>query len=377
MYGSRSSLMRWGGGAGHWRGKLALGAVSLIAVFLAAACASPPGQAGASGSSSGGGGGGSTVVREVVAGDSLSFANALYAQAAGLFEAQGLKMDYLPSPNNSSTTATELITGAADIAFVTNDPVYPAIAQSRGIKLYATTTTGVSHAIVLNNTVVKQLAAKGITPSSPLDKRIQALKGLNIAQEVAGTSAYTMFQTVLKDGGLSASDVHAFPVTTWTEAADAARQDRVDGYVAPAPDNATGPSQGWGTLWLKYDELPEFKTVPYIMLAANTSFAQAHPDVMTKVLKAMWETVSDFKTKPASVSSVLKSKFFANTNPKLFSLAFNLVDSEFTATLTPDQAGLTTQLGLYNSVAQVPVKLSFAQVYDLSFVNKTGPAASA
>lgn len=311
------------------------------------------------------------TVRYTQAGTSLSFANLLYAQSEQLFEAEGLTMDYQPFPPSSGDMITIMLAGDADVAFGAPSAMYAAVNQGRDLKNYASTQIGPAVGIALHNDVVAELEAEGVTVDSPIEDRIAALQGRSLAGVGAGASLHSLAQSALSFGNLDPeADVTLLPVPDHAEAANAAREGQADGFYAAVPALLTAETDGWGTTWVSFVDVPEIGTMPWIEFTSSTAFAEENPQVMEAMLRAISKANDAFENDPDHVREVLKENWFADTEENLFNASFELVRPTFTQGMFPTEDGLETQLELANVAAEVPIDLSFEEVYDTSVLER-------
>lgn len=312
-------------------------------------------------------------VRYTQAGTSLSFANLLYAQSEGLFEAEGLEMDYQPFPPSSGDMITILVAGDADVAFGAPSAMYSAVTQGRDLMNYASTQIGPALGIAISNELAEELAADGITVDSPVEERIAALEGRNIAGIGAGSATHSLFGMALATAGLDLeTDITLLPVPDHGEAANSTREGQSDGYYAAVPALMLGEHDGWGTLWVSYLDVPGLSTMPWIEFTSSTAYAEEYPEVIEALLRAIDRANQAFIDDPEHVHDVLKENWFEETDPDLFRLAFDLAAGTFTQGIYPSEEGLVTQLEVNNVGAEIPLELTFDEVYDTSFLDRLG-----
>jgi NitT/TauT family transport system substrate-binding protein len=357
---------------GRSRGSLMFGAAAVAAALLAG-CASGTSAGGSSAAASGKS---LTEVTLVTGGDSMSFAQTLYAVSAGLFADQGIKINMQGNPNSSGTAATLIQSGEVDAGSLSDSSVYAAVAQGRDIQANAMLVDEPVLGVTLSDSVVKKLAAKGVTPTSPIGQRLQALKGLTLSVNGPSTGTYAALVSVLDEAKLQVGkDITLLPVSSHPLAATATQEGQTDGYFAPAPDFLDGPSEGWGTTWLQFSELPNLKVTPWVLFATNTQFAKAHPQTVDALTRALWASAAAFKNDPAQVAKVLKKAWFASMSQNLFNQSFNLIRPTMSDSLIPTPQLLQKGLALYNQYAQPPVHPTFAQVYNTVAVESTKPSS--
>jgi NitT/TauT family transport system substrate-binding protein len=341
-------------------------AASLLAGALALSGCAAPAQTASQNN-------GKTVVRYSQGGDSLSFANVLYAQSAGYFKDEGLDMEYLPTAQSSTDTINLLISRQADVVVVSPTATYGALGAKRNVKSYATTTSGASTGITLRNDTIEALKAKGVTPDSPLKERIAALKGLTLAGVGASTSQYSMAVGVFEYGGLNgAEDVKQLTVPDHGSAAKSAREGQSAGYIAAIPQQLLGVAEGWGQTWINFSEVSDMHldTIPYMEMTSTPEYAKANPEVMQAMTRALYKVEADFKNAPEKVSANLKENWFKDMDQALFDTSFKAIIPRFTQGLTPTDEGFKAALDLFNSTGDRPISLNFDDAYNTEFLTK-------
>lgn len=312
------------------------------------------------------------TVRFTQAGTSLSYAAGLYARSAGYFEEEGLKMDYLAYPPNSGSIVNLLAANKADIGIASPGPLYAALSQGRKIKSYATTDPSPALGLTLSNETIKKLQESGVTASSPIADKINSLRGLTLASIGTGTATYALLGAILKVQDLKlGTDVRLLRVSDHPLGAASTRQGQAEGYFAPPPALLTGPTEGWGTLFISVDEVADLAQIPWIDLMARTDFAEKNPQVMKAFMRAMWKVVADFRNRPEHVAETLYKEWYQDMDRKLFDAGFQLVRKAIATTLLPSEAGVNAAIRLYNETAEVPVAFKLDDVYDLRYAQMT------
>ena len=314
------------------------------------------------------------TVRYTQAGTSLSFANLLYAQSVGYFEDEGLTMEYLAFPPSSADVVTLLTSDQADVAFAAPSAFYAAVNQGRPLLNYATAQKGPTLGVTISNKLKDELEAAGITEDSPIAERVAALEGRTIAGVGAGSATHAMMMMALEEAGLNPeTDVTYLPVPDHTEASNAVREDVADAYVAALPALLTGGLDGWGTLWFAFVEVPAIGDMPWIEFTARTDFAEEHPEAIRAILRALWRVSEDFEQNPDEVARVLKENWYPDMDQALFDASFQMSIPTFSNGILPTEDGLARSLAVVNATAEIPIELTFDQVYDLSHVEATQP----
>lgn len=318
---------------------------------------------------------GETVkVRYTQAGTSLSFANLLYAQSQGYFEEEGLEMEYLPFPPSSGDVVTLLVSGQADVGMAAPSAMYAAVTQDRQLTNYATMQKGPAIGITISSELAAEFEADGVMPDSPVQERLAALEGRTVAGVGTGSATNAMAVMAFEAAGVDPdTGVTFLPVPDHTEAANAVREGQADAMYGALPALLTGQVEGWGVLWLSFPEVEAIGDMPWIEFTASDEFAAEHPEAIEAILRAMWRAAEDFQNDPDAVAQVLKENWYQDMDEDLFQASFEMALPTFTAGLIPSEDGLARSVAVVNAGAEVPIDVSFDQIYDTTAVEATQP----
>jgi NitT/TauT family transport system substrate-binding protein len=124
--------------------------------------------------------------------------------AQNYWEKVGLQPDFqFITASNAATATQALIARQMDVASGGTGSFYTAYAEGKtDLVGLGTVNPSITFGLAVNNDTAKQLAAKGVTPSSPIEQRVQALKGLQIAASPQGSTGLKYTRIMLSTYGV-------------------------------------------------------------------------------------------------------------------------------------------------------------------------------
>ncbi|GAA4535912.1 MULTISPECIES: ABC transporter substrate-binding protein [Nonomuraea] len=348
--------------------KLIASALAVLLTVLVSGCASSSPEGGESAAS---GDGGLTTISYIDAGSAcLCSYPRLQAEAQGYFAQQGIEIDNKTSIFNANQLIQAVAQGQADIALTGGTAPLASAAAGKLVKVVAVLGAPAPEQITLNNQTLEKLAQKGVTPESPYQEKLAALKGLKIASAATGSTTDLLFRQILTLGGLKPdSDVTIQPFSDAAAGTAAVKQGASDG-LAGFPSQTTGPeADGWGKVFIDIvKDAPEAANIPYIVVAVNPDFLKNQPDAVTKFLKAMTQARDDAKDFSQEHSDALHQKFFASTSDAAWKTGIEAILPVFTGSIVPTQELADNLIKVYNIGKPDPVSVPFEELYDTELV---------
>lgn len=171
----------------------------------------------------------------------------------------------------------------------------------------------------MNLTIRKDIAEKkGITPQTPINQRIQALKGLKFGVSAPGAAADLYTRWILKKHGMDPEkDVKLVSVGNTNSLLAALQQGQIDGFLLSPPSPETTEAEGFGMIVMTSVEIEQLKNFSYHGIVTSREYAQKNPDVVKKVVRAFVKGSAFFKNQPPEkVAEVLKP-FWPNVDTNI------------------------------------------------------------
>jgi sulfonate transport system substrate-binding protein len=302
--------------------------------------------------------------------------------AQDYFKKVGLDVDFdFLAASNAANATQGVIAGEMDITTGGSGSLYSAYAAGRHeLVAIGNLNPAMTFGVAVNNKAVEEMAKKGVTKNSPVEKRVQALRGMKFAASPAGSTGLKYLRTMFTSYGVNPdSDVTIVGNSDNNAQLAAARAGQVDGFANSFPNSNMAEADGWGVLWLNFaEDLPKGSLIPLASHALYTThdWLNKHPQAAEKLLRAYWLAQVDLQNPTPELKEKIKNlPAFKNLNPKGFDLGWDASIPIYKGwTPVPTQEMFTKQLDLVNLDAATKIDFKFADLYDLGPANKTKPA---
>lgn len=251
-----------------------------------------------------------------VSGETLIFFPLYVARAAGFFDEEGIKVDWVNvGPSSRQTPA--VMGGSADVTPIAL--FHMLHAEKRGLKLVAVSNLFGDPALqlTLTNDAVKKT---GITPSMPLKEKLERLKGLTIGTSAPGSGTETMFRKMFAARGIDVDKwVQLKPVGGAAPSLAAFEQGLVEGVVYPAPVPEIIEDKGIGVTVIDgfKEKIDEVDGVPFLVLATSRDTLKKKPMLMEGTVRALAKAMSYTKQHPEKMEALLRP-YFTNVDERIF-----------------------------------------------------------
>ena len=311
-------------------------------------------------------------------GESFLFLPTLVAITQGYFTDAGIDLNYQPLLSTAALQVNAIITGQSDIGATGTTGLLTARQKGQDIVGvgYMSQTPGI--VLTLTKTAADRLAAKGVTPSSPLPERVKALAGLKIASLPAGSSAQILLSSLLVEQGMKLSDVTIASVDSLPAIFNTAKNGQSDAFFDNEPFISQSVHEGWGVPWISYPagDVPAATGIPWTEYVASGKFVKEHPDTVRAFMTAIWradETLTTRGTDPALLDPV-RQKWFAAIDPTVFKQAWEASLPLFKNGPMPSEEIFAKELTLFNSAVKPPYSIAFSDTYALGPVAQAKPS---
>jgi NitT/TauT family transport system substrate-binding protein len=363
--------------SGTNRARLVAPVAAAALCLIAAACSSSSGS-GSSSASASDVGKKTYTISYIQPPASFTTLQIVIADQLGYFTDAGITIKSEPDISNAVQIAQQVASGTADIGADGPSGSYAAIGQGLGLKDVGVLVPGTMFDLTLNNKTIQKLAAKGVTPSSPIAQRVQALKGLTLGVSAPGSSINVHMDELLKMFGVNPDkDVTLTPFSQGADAlATAAAAGHIDGYGYSLPQGLAPVASGQGQVWVNLvQDVPTIGSDYQADLVANSSFLKNNPDAVAAYLGVIWKVDSLLKTDPDKAKAAARqAAAFKNLPQTVFDQCWNQAVKIMSAGLIPTQSGFDGTLKLVNGGLKNPVNLTQDQIYDLTAAQKSKPS---
>jgi len=300
-------------------------------------------------------------------------------QAEDLFSEVGLDVDFEWLTASNAATATQgLVAGEMDIASGGTGSLFSAYgAGMTDLVSLGTVNPAMTFGIAVNNEAAEKMAKEGVTPDSPVEERVQALKGMSLAASPQGSTGLKYTKAILSEYGLDPdTDVTIVPNADNAAQVAAAREGRVDGFANSFPNTNLPDADGWGTLWLNLaEDLPQILPLAAHDVYTARDWLDENPEAAKRLMQAYYLALADLQNPTDELKEKVRSLAgFKDLNPKAFDEGWDLSIPIYQgATPVTTQEMFDNQLALVNTENDTPVDLSFDDIYDLSAAKEAQP----
>lgn len=252
--------------------------------------------------------------RVTVASGVIGLGNApvLVAREKGYFAAEGIDLDWQLVQGGAAVAAG---IASGDVQFGDGSAGDVVGLATRGMPVVAV--IGITLKITLDVVVRKDYAAaKGVTPQSPLQERIAALKGARMGVSSIGGAPDRYGRWLMTKGGFTTDDVENIRVGNVPEIRTALRQGLIEGTLSGMPTGPQLEQEGLGIILIRNSDVPEWEQFPYALLYTTRTYAEQNPDVVARVARAVTRGARLFTDQPAEAIAVLREGF-ADVDPRI------------------------------------------------------------
>jgi NitT/TauT family transport system substrate-binding protein len=305
---------------------------------------------------------------------SLSYLPVYIAQNEGYFKSEDLSMNRLPDVA-SDQIGQLVLGGKADIAAIGSTTAYTLASAGRPIKSVAVLTPNLVFALSLTTKTVDKLAAKGVTPESPIEQKVQALKGLTLAVTPQGTTTDVLMRATLEEYGVDPDkDVTLQPLQDPASMQAAARAGRIDGFLFTPPVSLAPTADGTGKVWIDYasSEVEDLANIYQLDVITTEKYLAAHRDRVEGFLRALWRANGLINSDQAKAGEAAREPF-KDLDDALFDESITFVSPAFAGGMVPTEKGFNNTKAFADKTAENPLKVTFDQMYEPKIAEETKP----
>ena len=223
----------------------------------------------------------------------------LVCLAQDYYSKVGLDADFdFIAASNAATATQALIAGEMDVTTAGTGSLYNAYASGmKDLVNLGTVNPAMTFGFAVNNDTLKQLQAKGVTVDSPVEQKVQALKGMSLASSPEGSTGQKYLKTMLSTYGVDPNkDVTLVPNADNAAQLAAAKQGRVNGFANSFPNTNLPDADGWGTLWLNFaEDLPQILPLAAHEVYTSRKWLEKNPEAAKRLMRAYWLALADLQ----------------------------------------------------------------------------------
>lgn len=225
-----------------------------------------------------------TKVKIVIPTQTLSYAPIFVADKAGYYAEENIEVQEIVYITGAPAYAA-LKAGDVQIMGGDTSRMYQLAGQGEtSFMLVQSMLDGVS----MDVTFTKPYAAKhGVSPKSPLEQRLKALKGGKWGVGSLGSVVHVMLAYLGKKVNIDPEkEMEFIRLDAVGARLAAAEKGAIDGFMLSPPTSFVAEKAGYGITMVPYYDVPEFTGVPHQTMIVTREYADKNPDVVRAVARA-------------------------------------------------------------------------------------------
>jgi NitT/TauT family transport system substrate-binding protein len=261
-----------------------------------------------------------TKVKITQPADSLTYMPVYVARAKDLFKEAGLDVQVVVTRGDGPDVQALM---AREVEFVATPPhhLYTLYLQNR--KLLGV--CGILGRCGINLVIAKDAAAeRGVSESSPIEKKLQSLKGLTIGASAPGSLTYNIAQYYIQRGGYNPqTDAKVVASGTGAAAIAAMRNKIVNAYAFSSPLTDELVNIGVAD-WLINNtraQDPELKEFLHAVIYVRPDYLNENTALVKRMIGALVKASIWIKSAPVEEVAKVARPFFASLDEKVYTSA--------------------------------------------------------
>jgi NitT/TauT family transport system substrate-binding protein len=266
----------------------------------------------------------------------LTFSANFVAHDGGYYKKEGLNVTDRALTGVASTNA--VIAGSADFTMGTGSTFLRAIANGQKLYAIATLADKPLMELVLRKDVAE---AAGITDKTPLNQRLQAMKGKTIAVQGVGSIIHAMQRVTARRVGLDPDkDVRVAPMEP-PAMLPALVSKQIDGFATSLPFTTEPVVKGNAIMLASgpAGDMPEYIPFDYVVLYTRPEVCQKERVKCEKVARALKAATDFIVQKPAEAGAMLRKRF-ERMDEQVYATAWAVVSKAHSKDSKPTLKGL-------------------------------------
>jgi NitT/TauT family transport system substrate-binding protein len=262
--------------------------IGVLALCLLAACGQAQQAAPAPGATAPAPAPAPTEVGVVTTGASISYLPFYVAESQGFFKKRGLSLK-VTNTSGGGPDVQALLAHDADFDLTATSFAVLASQEGHPILIVENLLGRSQMELVMRNDVLTRL---GLTPTSPLDAKLKALKGLTIGVTGPGSLGDQVMRFLIGHAGLQVgTDVKIAGVSNGAAMVAALENHQVDGYMNGVLDADRAVDAKVGTILISnvHGDVPAMREYEQEGVLVRPDYVQQHPDTVRSFVAALVE----------------------------------------------------------------------------------------
>lgn len=300
---------------------------------------------------------------------SLSAAAIYIAKDAGFFAAEGLNVEFIAT-GSGIKSIVPLVRG--DTQFCACIFSHPVDAQTSGagdVKIIGTVVNGYNHKIVIRKDIAEKM---GLTPATPLETRIKALKGLKIGITEPNASTDQVVRLAMEQFGLDPNKDAQLIALGANNLPPAIQNKQIDSFVMvpPIPERAVQAGDAVYLMDLAKDSLPLLRDSIYMTIAVEPAYLAKNRATAVKLMRAISKAQVMLTEKQADARKLLKDKQFPQMDQDTFDIGFNSLIPFYLKSPEASRESVEAGLALAKKFSRTPITLTYDTLVDPTVVKE-------
>lgn len=237
----------------------------------------------------------------------LAHAPTYLARGLNFFEREGINIEVQVV---SGVVAAQALSGGS-VEFNVDSPSTLARMVERGLDVL--NVQGEVSSLSMNLIVRREVAQrKQVTPQSPLEARLQALRGLTIGITTPGAAGDAYTRILLKQAGIDPlRDANIVQIGSADGLLAALKTAKIDAFMLSAPNPEKGEKEGFGVILIRNSagDVPIFRQFMHTSLSVRREYARANPEAVRRTTRAIARGINLILDQPEEAKRALLRDF--------------------------------------------------------------------
>jgi NitT/TauT family transport system substrate-binding protein len=263
----------------------------------------------------------------------------------GFDKAHGLAVDIAQSGGSSTLQIDAVLGGSAMFGHPGTATALQAIREGADLKILGAIAKNQMVAIISNDALKKT----GVSLTAPIADRIKALKGLTIGTNPVGSTYTQMLIHYLKQYGLDPDkDVRLVGLTDSTALITGMDQGRFDAIVSASGvvEQALTLNAGQILFSGARGDIPGGESSVIVVIVARSDTVEKYPEIVKAYRAAMSDSLKAVNEDHAETGRILRDKYFAKMDPKVWESVWNNATEAFPADVTFSKEAFDFWIGI-------------------------------
>jgi NitT/TauT family transport system substrate-binding protein len=227
------------------------------------------------------------------------------ADKQGFFEQHGIDVKVVHTENEMQALAS----GSAQFAVGGTLAVLQAADSGIDVTTIFATMEGLGMNSAFSNQIIEE---KGLTPETPLQERMEALRGQTIGLTGPLGDDEVFFRYFLTQAGMNPdTDVDFAYIGGTPDRITAMQAGEIAAYMSSVPAAELAEDRGVGQRMITpiAEDIPEVSGIPYSGVHVARKYAESHPKVVQAVGLALSEAANSMRDKPDETIAIVEAAY--------------------------------------------------------------------